>query len=197
MMGKRIWIAAAFVLAAVVAWRLGDEPRLFGRCDRCLSSSLPAGADSHGSTIARNEGLVVEVIDPNATQKLCDEQIAEQSDASTRYVLLVGDAPGVRCAVQHATPDADPVSRRRKSRLPGDRPRPSPAICCTAILIATSFPTRWSVVCQSTPPSNSRSWSRGSWRRRRASILAAGVRKSSWSEGSVASVRWQTMRSNR
>ncbi len=105
MIGKRIWIASAVAFTQVIAcvWGTG---RAFSAdvivvCPRAFQQALVPWVDYRS-----DEGLVVRVIEPQRDAEALREQIREQSDASTRYVLLVGDAPvfGAPCNTLSQTP---------------------------------------------------------------------------------------------
>ncbi len=105
MMGKRICVAAAFVLAQLMIWGWATS-RAFSAdvivvCPPAFEQALTPWVDYR-----TQQGMVVEVIRPERDAEALRQQISRQSDDSTRYVLLVGDAPvfGKPCNVQRQTP---------------------------------------------------------------------------------------------
>ena len=105
MMRKRIWTAS--ILAAVqVTAGVGDTARALSAdvivvCPPAFRQALTPWVEYR-----RDEGMAVQVIEPHRDAEALRRQIREQSDPTTRYVLLIGDAPvfGAPCDTHFQTP---------------------------------------------------------------------------------------------
>lgn len=104
-MGIRIRIVSALCGLSFAAWATANRP-VHAADVIVVCPAMFRQAMSHWVDYRQREGMQVRVIEPERDSVAMREKLCEQSDASTRYIVLVGDAPvvGVPCDPVCQTP---------------------------------------------------------------------------------------------